>query len=173
MKKLLLVAMVLSSVSAFAQESDLTIPGEKWIAKFNKYVCAAFEDGVPATTTHSDLNIQFSQITTDYTLDNGLIKATFTQDGVTCRYSAIMFADNAASTIKLIESKAFAPEGGSDCNLGREVIDSQLIMNDYLYYGHPHNLAIMVPDSRASEVCGEAATHIGINFVVSGRINRN
>lgn len=171
-KKLLLVATVVMSMSsAFAAEGDLVLPGAKWIAKFNKYVCAAFGPEATQPAGHSDLKVKFEQITTDSTLDNGLITASFKVEGKTCRYSALLLADNAAATIRLVESKAFAPEGDVDCSAGKAELDASLESNDYLYYGHPHNLAIMAPVTGAEKVCGGQKL-IGVNFVVSGRISQ-
>lgn len=171
MKNTLLVALfALMSISAFANDGDLTIPGERWLARHAGYVCAAFEPDTNTPVVYADMNLQFESLTTDHSLDNGLIKATFEVEGQVCRYSAILLADNAAATIDLVESKAYAVEGNVDCSAGKEIVDANLLANDYLYYGHPHNLAIMAPFAGAAEVCGEGATHVGIRFVVAGRI---
>lgn len=170
-QKMITLALFVSS-TAFANTGDLELPGAKWQAKFTKYVCQAFSPAVSAPSSHADFQVKFEDIVTDYTLDNGLIKATFVEDGKSCRYSAILFADNAASTIKFVESKAYALEDGSPCLEGQAMLDEHLQFNDYLYYGHPHNLAIMIPATGAAEVCGEGATLIGVNFQVSGRISK-
>lgn len=173
MKKLLLVTAfaLVSITSSFAQDSrDLSLPGEKWLAKFTGYVCAAFTPVVAAPSEHADLKVKFERITTDSTLDNGLIKATFEENGVACRYNAILLADNAASTIRIVESKAYSVADGSECAHGKAVLDAGLESNSYLYYGHPHNLAIMIPSVGAEAVCGAGSTMIGVNFVVSGKI---
>lgn len=173
MKKMILASMFLmfAASHSMAQQADLDLPGEKWIAKFDKYVCAAFGPAVARPTAFEDLKVNFSQITTDSTLDNGLIKASFEQDGHTCRYSAIILADNAASSMKLVRSHAYSEvEGAADCLAGQAVIDASLAENKYLYYGHPHNLAIMLPGVGAEAVCGAGAEFIGANFVVSGRV---
>lgn len=164
------LAALLLAPAAFASDEDLKLPGEKWLAQFDKYICAAFGPAVERPEGFEELGVEFLQMTTDSTLDNGLLKATFEEDGVQCRYSALLFADNAASTIRLVESKAFAPTSTTKCEVGRERIDQALEMNDYLYYGHPHNLAIMAPIVGAGHVCGPNAKLIGINFVVKGRI---
>lgn len=175
MNKILRVSfMMLASISsAFAQEADLTITGEKWIAKFNGYVCAAFTPMVAQPKDHSVLNLKIEKITTDSTLDNGLIKATFEVNGTVCRYSAIILADNAAATMRLVDSKAFAANGDKAiCADGKATLDAGFEANNYLYYGHPHNLAIMVPMAGAAEICGAGAQYVGVNFVVSGRITK-
>lgn len=168
----LFIATVLTalSLSAFAQDGDLVLQGEKWIAKFNGYKCAAFGANVAAPAAFEKLNVAFETMTSDSTLDNGLVKATFTEEGVNCRYSAIIFADNAASTIRLVQSKSYSPEQKSECAEGKRVLDAALESLDYLYWGHPHNLTMMVPAEGAEAVCGNGL--IGINFVVSGRIQK-
>lgn len=175
MKKIILSSFltIFSVANVMAQSGDLNLPGEKWIAKFDKYVCAAFGPAVEAPRRLSEMKLQFEQITTDSTLDNGLLKATFEQDGKICRYNAIIFADNAAATIRLIQSIAYNPEGGAstyfDCNKGKAILDESLKENNYLYYGHPHNLAIMMPGLDAESVC-PGSEFLGANFVVKGRL---
>ncbi len=172
MKKTLLAGLMI--LTGLANANDLTIPGERWLAKSTGYACAAYDvDNVAAPTSHVEMDVVFEQITTDITLDNGLLIASFMENGVQCNYSAILLADNAASTIGLVESKAYSADGSVDCQAGKEVLDQQLEMNDYLYWGHPHNLTIMVPAASAEVVCGAGATHVGINFVVAGFIGQN
>ncbi len=171
MKKILLPLLIsILPTSSFANTGDLVLAGEKWIAKFDKYICAAFTPAVARPQAFESLNVVFEQITTDMTLDNGLIKATFEEEGKACRYNAILFADNAASTSRLVESKAYAPADGSECAAGKALLDAAFAANDYLYYGHPHNLAFMVPGVGAQALCGDTAQVVGVNFVVKGRI---
>ena len=170
MKFIIATVFAALSLSAFAQEGDLVLQGEKWIAKFTGYKCAAFGADVARPAALEKLNVVFEKLTTDSTLDNGLVKATFTQDGVNCRYNAIIFADNAASTIRLVESKSYSPEKKSECNEGKVVLDAALESIDYLYWGHPHNLTRMAPVEGAEAVCGNGL--IGFNFVVAGRVQK-
>ncbi len=173
MKNKLLVLGLSAFTMINVSANDLSIPGEKWVGKFTGYVCGLTASKVPAPKTYRDLNVNFETVVTDSTLDNGVLKATFEVNGNVCRYSAIMLADNTNSTIKMIESKAYALDGVTDCSIGKEILDEQLLPeNAYLYYGHPHNMAIMVESPEAQEYCGEKATHFGINFVVAGRINK-
>lgn len=167
-----LVLPILSVLAgtAFAGEGDLTLPGEKWIATFNHYVCSETTPAAVRPAALDALDVQFERITTDASLDNVLLKATFTEDGKTCRYNAILFADNAARTVRLVESKAYASAGDEDCADGRALLDEKLQGTDYLYYGHPHNVAIMLPVDDAAALCGEGAEAVGVNFVVSGRV---
>ena len=171
-KIMMSLVFALSLSTAFAQESDLSLPGEKWVAKFKGYVCAAFGPAVAAPTSFEALKVNFEQITTDSTLDNGLVKATFEQNGSSCRYSALVLADNTAATMRLVESKAYATTGESDCAEGKALLDTALESNNYLYYGHPHNLSVMAPVAGAEAVCGAGAQSVGITFVVSGRISK-
>ncbi len=170
-KKSLVLLATLLTASTFAN-TDLVLEGERWLASHKGYVCAAFTDYTAAPASHADLNVKFEKLSTDYTLDNILIKATFENvDGVECSYSSILFADNAASTIVLVDSRAFSKEVASaDCSEGKTILDDQLADNDYLYWGHPHHATIMVPAAGAADICGAGATHIGIDFMVSGRV---
>lgn len=168
--KFLTAVLATLSLSAFANEGDLVLQGAKWAAKHTGYKCAAFGADVARPAAFEKLNVSFEGLTSDSTLDNGLIKGTFTENGVTCRYNAIIFADNAASTIRLVESKAYSPSKASDCAEGKRVIDAAFESLNYLYWGHPHNLTMMVPVAGAEAVCGSNV--VGINFVVSGRITK-
>lgn len=167
---LILASFTLLTSSAFA-ETDLKIPGEKWLGKFTGYVCDAEGEKTAPPVAHSNLNVVFENVVTDATLDNGVIKATFTSNGNVCRYSAIMLADNTAQTITLVESKAYSNTEGVDCSEGKALLDSQFApVSKYHYYGHPHHMAIMVDASDAADICGEGATQVGVDFIVSGRI---
>lgn len=157
------------SLNSFAQEADLVLAGEKWLAKHTGVVCAAFTPQVALPSGFANIDVKFEKITTDMTLDNGLIKATFVENGNLCRYNAFLLADNAASTIRLVESKAYSAVKNADCSNGKSVLDAALESNDYLYYGHPHNLAIMVEVEGTEAVCNGSKL-IGINFVVSGKV---
>ena len=169
MKLITLLTLIVTFNGAYANQ-DLQLPGERWLSTHTGYLCGAFTEVVTSPQSHSGLNIQFEKLSTDRSLDNALITATFTEDNTQCRYSAILLADNAAGTVGLVESKAYSLSGQSDCLVGQELIDNQLIANDYLYWGHPHHVTIMVEDSSAATICGEGSTHIGIDFTVSGII---
>jgi hypothetical protein len=171
MKNFFALALLLTvSLSAFAQEADLVLAGEKWLAKHTGVVCAAFTPTVALPAGFANIDVKFEKITTDMTLDNGLIKATFVENGNLCRYNALLLADNTASTIRLVESKAYsATKKNADCSNGKSVLDAALESNDYLYYGHPHNLAIMVEVEGTEAVCNGSKL-IGINFVVAGKV---
>lgn len=171
MNKLLILSFaLLLSLTATAQNGDLVLQGEKWIASHTGYVCNTTGTKVEAPSSFKKFQVSFEKITTDASLDNGLIKATFIENGKTCRYNAFVFADNSANTIRLVESKAYAPEGNSECFEGKTMLDAALESNDYLYYGHPHSLAIMTSVEGAEAVCGTSL--IGINFIVSGRVRQ-
>jgi hypothetical protein len=169
--KLTLLALVsLSALPSAHANEDLSLPGERWLAEFTGYICQAYGPAAERPRALDTLNVQFTRMTSDQTLDNGLIKATFEQDGATCRYSALMFADNAAQTIRLVESRAFAQDSNVDCSAGQAVIDAGLRdTNKYLYFGHPHNLTIMAAFPGAAEACSGAEL-VGVNFVVKGRV---
>jgi hypothetical protein len=169
MKKMFLTMITLmASGLSLAQEKDLTLPAEKWGSAFKNYNCTAFGAEIPGPRLHQEKQVQFERLTTDASLDNGLLKATFVEDGVTCRYSALFFADNAAATMRLVDSKAYAPEEGSKCLQGKAMLDAQFASNQYLYWGHPHNLTVLIPVQAEEDVCGSG--FVGVNFVVTGRI---
>lgn len=171
-KKSIILLSTLFTISSLAN-SDLVLEGERWLASHKGYVCAAFTDYAATPADHSTLNVKFQKLSTDRTLDNILIKATFDANGVECSYSSILLADNDASTIVLVDSKAFSKIDTSvDCSEGKELLDAQFADNNYLYWGHPHHATIMVPSTDAVELCGEGATHIGIDFMVSGRVQK-
>jgi hypothetical protein len=170
MKSLLALSFLVSSV-AFAQETDLSLPGEKWAAKFTGFVCAASTPAQAAPVAFAKYQVAFERLTTDSTLDNGLIKATFVENGKSCRYSAIILADNAAATSRLIQSKAFSPSEDSECTEGKAALDAHFENNTYLYYGHPHNIAFMAFTEGAEEVC-EGSSQVGVNFVVAGKVTK-
>lgn len=171
MKKVLVSMMLM--LPGVSQAGDLTLPGEKWLATFDKFICAAFEGAVDRPAVLEQLSVNFEQITTDSTLDNVLLKATFEENGKACRYNAILFADNNAQVYELVQSIAYDPaaENGAsyrDCTAGKETLDTALAGNKYLYYGHPHNAALMMTGVGAEAVCGSGAEAIGANFVVRG-----
>jgi hypothetical protein len=168
MKMLLSLLTLMTLNTGFAQDGDLVLANEKWIATFKNYNCQAYGPNVEAPATLSRLNVVFKTLTTDQSLDNGLLKASFTEDSALCNYSAILLADNAASTIRLVESKAYSPDKASDCAAGKAVLDAAFESNSYLYWGHPHNLTILAPAEGAETLCENKL--VGINFVVTGRI---
>lgn len=171
MKKSVFAAllMTLAFSSSFAN-TDLVLPEEeRWLAEFTAYVC---EDGNTQTASVPEefaaFNVKLGRTTTDYTLDNLLVKGTFEQDGATCNYSVLLLADNAAWNVKLVDSKAYAPNGGSDCAAGKAMLDSKFAFNNYKYlHGRA---AIFVPATDAALQCGTGADSIGLHFQVRGRI---
>ncbi len=165
MKKTILASLML--LSSIAGAEDLTIPGERWLGKFDGFQCAAYGAYVDAPASYQELGLAIEQMTTDITLDNGLIKATYTEDSVECRYSAIVFADNAAGTIKLVESKAYSADGTSDCSVGKDLLDQQFHFTNYLYWGG--RVTIMIQDASAPDLCG--SPKVGITFKKGVRID--
>lgn len=166
-KTLFLCLMALIPAASFAAEGDLELPGERWLAKFDRYVCD-YDKATVQPAELADLKVTFEKASTDYSLDNVLLLATFEDKGVACRYSALLLADNAAFSSRLVESKAFNAQG-ADCSAGKAVLDRNLAANNYLYYGHPHRIAIMMPVADAEAVCGAGKNTIGVEFVLSGR----
>ena len=168
--KTIFFTVLLMCTGLYASE-DLVLDGAKWEAKSSGYTCAAFTGESRAPLAHEQMNVQFELLRTDSTLDNAIIKATFNEDDSECRYSAILLADNDASTIKLVQSRAYAISGQSQCLIGKAMLDQDLNSNDYLYWGHPHHATILLPVESAELICGANATHVGIDFIVSRRIS--
>ncbi len=166
--KLLILAALFSATAFASQNTDLVLENERWYGKFTTYVC---DDGntqaleVPAEM--ADYNVEFGHIGTDYSLDNFILKGTFEENGTKCSYSAFLTADNAAWTIALSESRAFATEGTGTCANGQALIDDVLAFNNYKYlHGRA---AIFVPFSNANTACLDGSGKIGIHFQVLGR----
>lgn len=153
--------------------SDLELEGARWEAKSTGYLCRAYGEKVEKPQSYKNLNLNFELLRTDRSLDNGFILANYREGKADCRYSAILFADNDASTIELVKSHAYAIYGNSSCEKGKKLLDQQFEFNSYLYWGHPHHVTIMLPFENAEEICGENTTHIGLDFTVSGLIKNN
>lgn len=175
MKKLL--AFSIASVLSFSAlaATELTLPGEKWLGEFAGYVCDDSGVTVSRPSTLEAMNVIFERVTTDSTLDNALLKATFQENGITCRYNAIIFGDNTARTSKLLQSIAFNPAATNgaaymECMNGKAMLDAAFASGDYLYYGHPHHLAFMVPMAEAEALCGAGQQFVGIDFTVKGKV---
>ena len=163
MKKMILALVAVMAVSANA--SDLQLDGERWLSKFDTYVC----DGgfVAATEVPAELaahNVEFTKLSTDYSLDNVLITATFEENGVKCSYSSLLAANNTAWTVDLVESKAL-PE--ADCTEGKAMLDTVLEANDYKYL---HGAAAIFFEFSNSDVACAGSDKIGMRFRVSGRV---
>lgn len=161
---------ILSLTTAFASEGDLSLPEARWVGKFTAYVCDKNGNvkAETAPTALAEKDVVFGTIYTDYSLDNVLIKATFNEDGVACNYSALVFADNAAWTASLVDSKAYAPAGGSECLQGKAVIDSVLKFNKYAYLHGRVAIFSAIPGSEAA--CGKDAREVGLHFQATGKL---
>ncbi len=176
MKKMIFASAmtILSTAAAFALPAkDLTLPGAKWIAQFDKFVCAAYGEAVAAPKALAQLNIRFENMVSDASLDNAIVTAEFDANGATCRYNAILLADNNEQTAELVQSiaynKADTATAYLDCKAGKEIIDAGFkAKSKYLYYGHPHNLSLMLPGLGAESACGSDV--VGANFVVTGTL---
>jgi hypothetical protein len=171
MKKIILASVfaAISLTTTQASVGDLTMPGERWATKFTGFVCG--NGNVEAAAVPVDFaayDIKLATMTTDFSLDNYLVKGAFFENGATCRYSAILLADNAAKTIALVESRAFSEVDGSECLGGKAVLDSALAANSYVYlHGRA---AIWSQVNGADAACGAGATTVGLHFQVTGKI---
>ncbi len=171
-KKISIVLSTLLIGLSASANSDLELPGEKWLASHTGYICNAFGEEISAPASHALYNVEFTGLSTDSSLDNVLVKAKFEQDGATCSYSLILLADNAAGTTTYVDSKAYATSGASDCLAGKELLDEQLTANNYLYWGHPHHVSLVIEENSAATLCGAGALTVAVDFVVSGVIRR-
>lgn len=153
--------------------ADLPFEGARWGGKAAGYVCeAAVATFVAAPVEYTDLNVAWGTVVTDFTLDNGLLLATFQPDEeTTCRYSAIMFANDTQKTIKLIESRAYPSVGEGSCAAGKAILDEKLALNKYLWKESRKHLTILAPSVSAEEICGKGVANVGIDFVFTGKIN--
>lgn len=174
LNKTLILAAAFSSFAALAQEQpvneDLILPGARWLGKATGFICGAESEKIVRPAALEEINVVFETVVTDYTLDKGVLKASFVDGDSSCSYSALILADNAAKTLELSESRAFAKSGEGTCEAGKALLDGLLSANQYLYWGHPHHLTIMVENSDAATLCGEGATHVGVDFVLAGRL---
>lgn len=94
------------------------------------------------------------------------MKATFIENGITCNYSSLLFADNANKTVKLEQSKAYSTQGDSACSEGKTYLDNLLAFNTYKYlHGR---VAIYVPTTDSQALC--SSDKVGIHLQVTGRV---
>ncbi len=165
----ILALLTLLAPFAASADGDLTLPGERWYSKFDRYVCNPMQEGTAVTPSElSAIDVNFLRLTTDRSLDNVLLLATFTENETTCRYSALLFADNAAQRARLLQSKAYAPDERSLCASGKALLDRLLGDVKYLYYGHPHRVALMMETADAQNICGASMNAVGVDFLVTG-----
>ncbi len=187
--KSLLAVIALSSFTAFAAETvpaasnseaveqvpqeNLKLEAARWGGKAAGYVCAAAETVFVGTPSeYSDLNVAWGSVVTDFSLDNGLLLATFTPvEGTTCSYSALMFANSQTKNIALVESRAFATAGEGSCADGKEILDAALASNKYIWKESRKHLTILAPSASAEDICGAGVANVGIDFVFTGKIN--
>lgn len=168
----LLALLALTSLTASAA-SDLELPGQRWLGAANGYVCA--NDTTKVITTPASLEsigLAFETVTTDITLDNGLLKGTFVENGVTCRYSALILANNATNAVTLIDSRAYAADETATCEAGKALLDSNLLATSYVWKERPRpaHLTIFFNSENAEALCGVGETQVGVDFLLTGRI---
>jgi hypothetical protein len=155
-----------------ARAEDLTLPNERWLAEFSRYLCTEGGTPVEAPLSLREQNFRLTRLTTDSSLDNVLLKAEFQEQGATCSYSALLLADNALNTVRLLDSRAHAPlDPAAPCAEGKALLDQALAQTEYWYFGRrPHSIALvaLLPDTES--VC-PGQTGVGITYDVRGRLS--
>lgn len=167
-QKFLALALLFVAAPAFA-ESDLSLFGETYAGAFKGYTCGE-NSGLTATpAAFKNNNFNFTSLTTDAHLRTGLLLATFTENGSTCRYSVIVDVDAKNDILRIQASKAFDPQNISSCVNGKQFLDSLIDGVHYLYFGHPHNAALQFAMPDAFSVCGGRGNFVGPVFQYAGR----
>jgi len=170
--KCLLTLAALTSLSSFAAPNeDLVLDGARWLAKANGFVCrTALDTLLPAPASLQSINLAFETMSTDFTLDNGLILGTFSEEGNTCRYSARVLADNSTNALTLVESRAFSSKGESLCAEGKATLDRALTATSYIFRERTKHLTVFLLNENAADMCGEGATEVGVDFVLTKKL---
>ncbi len=173
MLKMIIAAsfLALATNSALATTIDLELPGERWLSRFDRYVCdtnAELTEKARTPAALESIRVNFEQLSTDRSLRSLRILATFEEEGVTCRFSALATADIIEKTVKINQSQSFAPAGGSACENGHFLLNRYLGDIKYIYYSHrPHRVALMMPAEDSAAICpGKDA--VGVDFAVIG-----
>ena len=170
LRSVILSVLSFGTLNAAASD-DLKLPGERWLTAGAGYVCENNKEiSISTPDAFADINLKFDKLSTDYSLDNVLLTATFDENGEQCRYSAILFADNAARTIRLVESKSYGVESGIDCVMGQSLLDHALEPeNDYLYWrGSAKHVTILIDTAETTDLCTEHS-RVGLDFIFKGR----
>lgn len=168
MKKLTIIGLCLLS---FYAEATLELEGARWVARSSGYKCVEAGEEVDAPVIHEDMSLYFQGLWTDYSLDNVLIKAKYLDEmsGSACNYRAILFADNAKKTIKLVKSESMTTrQEHGPCKDGKVFLDAQLANNNYLYWGDPDHVTIMIESEEV--ICEEDNGSVGIDFTLIGKV---
>jgi hypothetical protein len=175
----LVILSALMGATAFAdaeigvQSGDLVLPGERWVTGFNGYTCDGGQTLTTVPAEYAASNVQFERFSTDRTLRNAITSATFTEDGVQCRYTALVKADLPTQTAQILESKAYAPNGGSECVSGKALIDGQLHGAHFTFNERvrPHHFTMQFAFIDAQNICGVGATAVGVDFILKRKID--
>jgi hypothetical protein len=162
-----LFALVLAATStgAVAAEGDLVLEGEKYSARFKHYTCSGFDNRVLPPIEFDDMDLRYEKLATNRAFDTFILVARFNENGAACRYSVILKPDFEANTASAIESKAFAPEGDSDCMIGKEYLDGLTKNFAYDFTEEPYKIGLKFAVESAADLCGEGATTVSSVFV--------
>lgn len=161
--KILFLALALIAPQAYAAEGDLVLPGARFLANFDRFICNDFsEEGVPMPNSLQGFGLQFDQLQVDGMTVAALITANYEENGQACRYSALL-ARGARSALNLKESKAFSADAASSCEAGKAVIDALVAKMTFSVTKPINFIGLRVPAVDAS-VCGEDAKGVKIVF---------
>jgi hypothetical protein len=161
--KILFLALALIAPQAQAAEGDLILPGARFLANFDRFICNDFaEEGVPLPSSLEGLGLKFDQLQVDGMTVAALITADFEENGQACRYSALL-QRGARSTLNLKESKAFAADAATTCESGKAVIDALVTKMSFSVTKPINFIGLRIPAVDAA-VCGEGAKGVKIVF---------
>jgi hypothetical protein len=167
-KFLLIGLAAIGANAAAAQTGDLTLPGERYSAPFDRYICSSFDEtGVAEPAAITANGVVFEKLTSDAGLDNFLLVLTYASGDATCRYSAIIQPTATRGIAARTESLAYSTSEGVDCSAGKDYLDAWTGSLPYAYFerrGQPVQVSLGLPLDGLESQCGEGATKIGIVF---------
>lgn len=161
--KTLLLALALFSSQAFAVEGDLVLPGARFLANFDRFICNDFaEEGVPLPSSLDGFGLKFDQLQVDGMTVAALITANFEENGQACRYSALL-QRGARSTLNRKESKAFSTRADITCEDGKAKIDAIVTKMTFSVTKPINFIGLRIP-AVDTAVCGGDAKGVKIVF---------
>jgi hypothetical protein len=161
--KILFLALALIAPQAYAAEGDLVLPGARFLANFDRFICNDFaEEGVALPASLEGFGLKFDQLQVDGMTVAALITANFEENGQVCRYSGLL-QRGARSSLNLKESKAFSTGADITCESGKAVIDALVAKMTFSVTKPINYIGLRVPAVNA-EACGADAKGVKIVF---------